>query len=348
MENKVTINDIARLTGLSKGTVDRVLHKRGEVSKKSYEKVMKVIEELGYKPNVFASLLAGGKGCQIAVVLPSGEKGSYWELAESGIAKVGADVEALGVRTQLFTYDQYKPESFHQTCTEVLEAAPDGVVLAPLFKEETSQFVLDLEEKGIPYVFVDSRLESEHYLAYFGMPMYQSGYLCADQLTGGFAIGSVLIVRVRRDKDQQADPTKNRRAGFIDYMLEHSPECSVSNIFIDPNDPEGTYNALDSYFKAHPETRHIVMFNSRIHLLVPWLAAHPVKGRRVVGFDNLPENIAALRRGVVTSLIGQRPDVQVTRAIEALAEAIVLQKLPPQKDAFMHMDILTRYNVDYY
>ena len=48
MENKVTINDIARLTGLSKGTVDRVLHKRGEVSKKSYEKVMKVIEELGY------------------------------------------------------------------------------------------------------------------------------------------------------------------------------------------------------------------------------------------------------------------------------------------------------------
>ena len=90
------------------------------------------------------------------------------------------------------------------------------------------------------------------------------------------------------------------------------------------------------------------MFNSRIHLLVPWLAAHPVKGRRVVGFDNLPENIAALRRGVVTSLIGQRPDVQVTRAIEALAEAIVLQKLPPQKDAFMHMDILTRYNVDYY
>ena len=34
---KVTINDIARLTGLSKGTVDRVLHNRGEVSKKSYQ-----------------------------------------------------------------------------------------------------------------------------------------------------------------------------------------------------------------------------------------------------------------------------------------------------------------------
>ena len=45
---KITINDIARRTGLSKGTVDRVLHNRGEVSRKSYDRVMEVIRELGY------------------------------------------------------------------------------------------------------------------------------------------------------------------------------------------------------------------------------------------------------------------------------------------------------------
>ncbi|MBQ5435455.1 MAG: LacI family DNA-binding transcriptional regulator, partial [Bacteroidales bacterium] len=37
---KITILDIARRTGLSKGTVDRVLHHRGEVSRRSYDKVM--------------------------------------------------------------------------------------------------------------------------------------------------------------------------------------------------------------------------------------------------------------------------------------------------------------------
>ena len=41
---KPTIMDIARLSGLSKGTVDRVLHNRGEVSKKSYDKVMALIK----------------------------------------------------------------------------------------------------------------------------------------------------------------------------------------------------------------------------------------------------------------------------------------------------------------
>ena len=49
---KITINDVARAAGVSKGTVDRVLHARGEVSKKSREKVLKVIEELGFKPNM--------------------------------------------------------------------------------------------------------------------------------------------------------------------------------------------------------------------------------------------------------------------------------------------------------
>ena len=88
---KVTINDIARLTGLSKGTVDRVLHNRGEVSRKSYEKVMAVIREKGYEPNLYASLLANKKKRLIAIVLPHPEPGSYWDLATSGIQK-GAEV----------------------------------------------------------------------------------------------------------------------------------------------------------------------------------------------------------------------------------------------------------------
>lgn len=38
----VTINDVAKAAGVSKGTVDRVLHNRGEVSSKSREKVLRV------------------------------------------------------------------------------------------------------------------------------------------------------------------------------------------------------------------------------------------------------------------------------------------------------------------
>ena len=42
------------MAGVSAGTVDRVLHNRGDVSEKSKEKVQKVLDEINYQPNVFA------------------------------------------------------------------------------------------------------------------------------------------------------------------------------------------------------------------------------------------------------------------------------------------------------
>jgi LacI family transcriptional regulator len=345
---KITINDIARRTGLSKGTVDRVLHNRGEVSRKSYERVMEVIRELGYEPNVYASLLAKGKKHLVAVLIPSSEPGSFWELAASGIGKITDSLTAAGLEAVPFPYDQYDIESFRAACAKMLEAEPSGVVLAPMFQGETEALTGQLAERGIPYCFIDSKPDTNGYLAYFGMPLHKSGYLCADQLTGGRDIPGALIVRIRRDRFQQSDPTVNRRAGFLDYMLENAPCCRIDNLFIDPKDPDGTFRTLDGYFAGHPEVRHIVMFNSRIHLLVPWLAAHPDPERRVVGFDNLRANMDALRSGLVSVLIGQRPDEQVRLAIEALAEHALLGKQPARKDHFMHMDILTRYNVEDY
>ena len=63
MKNSIiTISDVARAARVTNGTVDRVLHERGEVSKKTREKVLRVIEELGYQPNVYASMHRRRKG----------------------------------------------------------------------------------------------------------------------------------------------------------------------------------------------------------------------------------------------------------------------------------------------
>ena len=39
------------LAGVSTGTVDRALHKRGRVSKEAEEKVSRILNEINYKPN---------------------------------------------------------------------------------------------------------------------------------------------------------------------------------------------------------------------------------------------------------------------------------------------------------
>ena len=48
------IKDIAELSGVSTGTVDRILHNRGKVSEEAQKKVEKVLKEIDYHPNLIA------------------------------------------------------------------------------------------------------------------------------------------------------------------------------------------------------------------------------------------------------------------------------------------------------
>ena len=56
MAKQLTITDIAKLAGVSAGTVDRILHRRGKVSERSRAAVEKVLAESGYRNNIHGSL----------------------------------------------------------------------------------------------------------------------------------------------------------------------------------------------------------------------------------------------------------------------------------------------------
>ena len=346
-DNKITINDVARAAGVSKGTVDRVLHNRGEVSARSKARVLEVIERLGFKPNVYASLLASRKVRRIVCLIPEYHPGEFWELTEKGIAAGKEKAAKYGVTVEDVRYDQYDMESFQNACARTLEEDPVGVVLAPMFRNETLKFVKELSSRGIYYVYIDSKLEEDGYLAYFGMPMYQSGYLCADILTMGTPVPSVNIIRVARDKKGLSDPTLTRRTGFVDYINEHFPDCEIRNVFIDPKDRGSRFEVLDRMFDESP-SEHLVMFNSRIHLVADYLRERNVRSCRVVGFDVLGKNLAALRDGYVQALIAQHSDQQASAAIDSIVEVALLHRSLTKRDNFTQMDILNRYNCDYY
>lgn len=348
-QTKITINDVAKAAGVSKGTVDRVLHDRGEVSRKSREKVLRVIEELGYKPNVYASILASQKKHTIVCVIPEYAPGDFWSLTAKGIDESRETAFRYGITVNMVTYDQYDADSFRNACSEVLESNPSGVIIAPMFRMDTLKFVKELSAKNIPYIYIDSKLEDEDYFAYFGMPMYQSGYLCADILTGGRDVRKVYIVRIERDKMGYSDPTVARRTGFLDYMMNHYPDTETVNVFINPKDPQDVAAKLDEAF-AEPcdGLRYIVMFNSRIHLVVDYLRNRDIGGCRVVGFDVLEKNVAALRSGHVQALIAQHSDRQAASAVTAMVDRLVLGSPVVRKDNYTQMDILNCYNCDYY
>lgn len=65
---KVTLDDIAKVVGVSKNSVSRALNDSNEISKKTKEKVKKVAAELGYVGNRAAKSLRSGKTNLVAIV----------------------------------------------------------------------------------------------------------------------------------------------------------------------------------------------------------------------------------------------------------------------------------------
>ena len=64
-----TIKDLAELAGVSKSTVSRVISGRGHASQESREKVLKVMEELQYKPNAVARAMVSQRTFNIGVII---------------------------------------------------------------------------------------------------------------------------------------------------------------------------------------------------------------------------------------------------------------------------------------
>ena len=67
----ITINDVARAAGVSVSTVSRILNDKPDVSAETRQRVMQVIDDLGYAPHAGAQGLAGGRNRSIAVLYPS-------------------------------------------------------------------------------------------------------------------------------------------------------------------------------------------------------------------------------------------------------------------------------------
>jgi LacI family transcriptional regulator len=343
-----TIFDVARLAGVSRGTVDRVVYDRGRVSDKTKEKVRKAIESLGYTANPNASSLAKKREYRFACLIPKYSKGDYWEEIYNGFIEGAASVKHGSIVLNIHHYDQTDVESFISASKEILQDNPSGVIMNAVFKDAVMEFAEELAHRGIPYAFVDNKIDNLEYLLYYGVDPYKSGSLGAFLLTTRCNVSEIALIRLIRDAKHMADPNAPRRHGFLDYIEENFPECIVHTIFINPNTPEENIQILSRFFGEHPDVKHLAMTNSRVWLIDEYLEQNPDKERIVVGFDDLKRNLESLKKGNIEYLVTRHISLQSYKVLTQFAECVIKGIRPACRNNYVHMDILHKRNLDDY
>lgn len=347
IKTEIRIKDIARKANVSIGTVDRVLHNRGEVSEETRRKILDIIEEMDYRPNLLASTLASRKRLVTGVLLPTPlSPDGYWTKPVEGIRKAVSELRQYGITAELFTFNQSDPSDFREKARKLLATGPDGVVFAPFFAREATDFISRLKENQIPFVFIDSNLPGQGQLTYIGQNSYQCGQLSARLLSMLVPVGDpLLVIHYARETDHQ-NHLLQRELGFYDWFRIHRPAQHIKTTEIALSDPAGCDARLMEALDAETPAGLFVT-SSKVYLAARVLENAGLSAVRIIGNDLLRENVRYLRNGTIDFLICQRPEEQGFHAIEALFRSLVL-KLPVPEVNYSPIEIITRENLDYY
>lgn len=121
---RLNLKEIAKLAGVSKSTVSRVLRNEPRVSPVTRERVKTIMEELKFRPNVFARGLRGAKTGLIGVLSRWIESGYYAEL----LRRLDDEVKPRGGRL-LCSFTPYLDEYVEQWRLFAQSGQVDGVIL---------------------------------------------------------------------------------------------------------------------------------------------------------------------------------------------------------------------------
>lgn len=347
-ENQIVgIKDVAKAANVALATVDRVIHGRTGVSKKTKDKVLKVIEELGYKPNIMASNLSKGKRFVLGVLLPyASAKSSYWELPMKGIIKAQKELEQYKIKIETYLYNQDESLEVRKQILKVINSNIDGLVLTPKFADEIEILLQDCKEKNRPYVFIDSNIKEKDSLCSIQQPLYESGQLAAQLFNYCFNKGEILILHFKDEMDTEA--IRNLKVkGVDDYLIEKRSPVSTKKVVITDFSEENVKTTLDKTFKENPNIKGVFIPNSKIRYAANYLEKNQERKIHLIGYDFLTENIEFLDKEIIDFLICQRPEEQGYQSIFKLFEHIVLRK-EVENEMIMPLDIITRKNYKYY
>jgi LacI family transcriptional regulator len=338
----MTVHEIAELSGVSIGTVDRVLHKRGRVSTATRAKIEAIIEQYQFIPNPIARSLKRNRPYRFCALIPRRDQDAgYWGQIITGIERAAGEIKPLGVETEIIEFDRYDPAAFERASDTVSAGKPEGLLFAPIMQKRTRPFVEMICTEKIPLVFVDADMPGTEPLCVIGQDSFKGGYL-AGRLFHLFA-GTVSMPIAVLDAHGDDYHITRRRDGFLNYAQENG----FSVIVREYSDYDGCDISVEKIAEFLGEHRHlsgIFITNCMAHRVAEaakqWKKNEPFL---LVGYDLIPSNQQLLLQGRINAIISQRPEEQGREALLTLFRSVVLEQTVETKRE-IPLDVYIREN----
>lgn len=343
MKKKYTIKDIAELAGVSKGTVDRVIHKRGRVSEKALKDVNKVLDEIDYKPNLIARNLKNNKVYSLCILIPDYHLDKYWLACKEGIASVKKEFASFDINIVTLLYQSKNVDSFLEKSNEVLSIKPDGVLMVPSFQKESETIINLFTKQDIVVSIFNNSIPSNNIFNFVGQDLIQSGRIAAKLFDLTLKKGKVAILYIG-DNHKNATYFHEKDQGFKEYINTTNTKISaITQIFPTAELEKGFLEFL----KNNSDIKGIFVTNSKTYEVAKLIEKHNIDDMTLIGYDLLEENITYLKNNTIQFLIHQNAKHQIYLGLTNLIEHFMFSKATP-KENLLPINIINSENLSSY
>lgn len=340
---KVTMQQIAEQAGVSRATVDKVLHGRGGVSPDMTKKIQQLLEDSGYRHRPRASRSpAANSGHEVAIITPS-LSDPYHRSAYAGMRKGFAAYSQTKLSTTHYQMNTYFPDSLLPILEQLSQKPPSGIIMQGVLDTEVKHYLEEFNEKHIPVVLYDSDMPQCPRLCSVGENALKSGKIAASLFAKRLnKTGSIIIVGGMR----QFLTHSQRIDGFVELLQRQYPDIEVLECF-ETMDNNSVYNFVRKSLEKYPHLTGIYSATGYTAGVARALIDSNSSSRvSIIGYHNSGDVKAMVEIGIIDFALDVSPHLQGYTAADILCAYLLENRRPPDSTVYLPTQIFIDENLD--
>ncbi len=338
----VTIQQIADLAGVSRGTVDRALNNRGRIDPEVAERILKIADELGYVPRKNRKNRSA-REIRIGVVTQLADS-SFMIEVNRGIRRAQEELQEKGV--QILLKEGFSVDEKEQLAAidELVQQDIDALAMMPVDCQGIREKINWLtEEKQIPVVTFNSDIVGTKRTCFVGMDNDKSGRTAAGllgMLTRG--LGKILIITGFFTNNVN----NSRVDSFIDELKRSYPQLELVGVQGSYDNSREVQRIVENAMMTIPGISGILVVSGGQEGVGRAFRNLSLDRRPyVVFYDQTPENEQALAQDTADFLIDQNGYLQGYQPPHILYQMLAKGQNPEQEYLYTDINIITRYSM---